>query len=300
MSGKIGDLDLRRHLQLNAVKYTTYASRMAKNLDIKTSTLIPLRRANAVADASTAQKVRRRNPSRHKMDTKLEGSTLTRSGKGSTTTRFVCSPNSFTEAWGSYCSGRLVDVSDASPDSGFLSPNIHSCMRACMHAFIHWSVSPERRDTQKVPIFEFMLKRCFGSSFRYHFHDPFKSQDGESNNFWIAARCLPCAGELPQPSWAPQLAAPGNVVRDTNLRFLDSRAHAKLETSCHSQRDVTLQRPGVFLGATDPCPGVSCTSACVLLCNVGESDLHHTLLLHFSQHVRQQLVHRNAELRFLR
>ena len=106
-----------------------------KILDIKTSTLIPLRRANAVADASTAQKARRRKPSRHQMDTKLEGSTLTRSGKGSTT-RFVCSPNSFTEAWGSYCSGRLVGVSDASPVSGFLSPNIHSCMRACMLSFI--------------------------------------------------------------------------------------------------------------------------------------------------------------------
>ena len=124
-----------------------------------------------MADASTAQKVRRRKPSRHKMDTKLEGSTLMRSGKGSTTTRFVCSPNSFTEAWGSYCSGRLVGVSDASPGSGFLSPNIHSRMRACMHAFTRWSVSPERRDTKKVPIFKFMLKRCFGSSLPYHFHD---------------------------------------------------------------------------------------------------------------------------------
>ena len=108
-----------------------------KILDIKTSTLTSLRQANAVADASTAQKARRRKPSRHQMDTKLEGSTLMRSGKGSTTTRFVCSPKSFTEAWGSYCSGRLVGVSDASPDSGFLSPNIHSCMHACMHACIH-------------------------------------------------------------------------------------------------------------------------------------------------------------------
>ena len=31
VSGKICELDLRRHLQLNAVTYTTYASRMAKN-----------------------------------------------------------------------------------------------------------------------------------------------------------------------------------------------------------------------------------------------------------------------------
>ena len=119
-----------------------------KILDIKTSTLIPLRRANAVADASTAQKARRRKPSRHQMDTKLEGSTLTRSGKGSTT-RFVCSPNSFTEAWGSYCSGRLVGVSDASPGSGFCLPtSIHACVHACMHSLIGrclWSAETHRK-----------------------------------------------------------------------------------------------------------------------------------------------------------
>ena len=127
-----------------------------KILDIKTSTLIPLRRANAVADASTAQQARRRKPSRHQIDTKLEGSTLTRSGKGSTSRKHGV--HTVLEGW---------LVSPTAPRGlAFVSqhPVMHGCMHACIHSLVGISGA-------KVPIFKFMLKRCLGSSLRYHFDD---------------------------------------------------------------------------------------------------------------------------------